>query len=213
MLGHATAAAFYAHVIDRETRRTLVYFGSKIVVNAIPIVWVFVVLRQPLRRPMVTRRVILAGVVTGLAMGVGITAIYHAVFSGRIEAGAMLAKARAYGAVDHFYLFATFLCVGNSAMEEYYWRWFVYRGLRQFMPIAPAVVLSAIGFTLHHVVVLSAYFPSAGLVALLNIGVFAGGCVWAVLYERIRSLLSPWISHALVDAAIMAVAYALLFPA
>jgi len=211
MLGHAVAAVFYAHLVERESLRSLVYFGSKIVVNAIPLVWVFVVARQPLRWPVVTWRGVVMGLVTGLVMGGGIVALYHAVFSGRIAVDALLAKAGAYGAVNHFFLFAAFLCVGNSAMEEYYWRWFVYRGMREFMPPGPAVVISALGFTLHHVVVLSAYFPSVGMVLLLNVGVFVGGCVWAILYERFRGIAGPWISHALVDAAIMVVAYDLLF--
>ena len=150
-------------------------------------------------------------VLVGNSMGGGIVALYYTVFSGRIAADALLAKAGAYGAVEHFYLFAAFLCIGNSGMEEYYWRWFVYRGLRNFMPVKLAVVVSALGFTLHHVVVLSAYFPSVGFVVLLNVGVFVGGCVWALLYEKHRSIVGPWVSHCIVDAAIMVVAYDLLF--
>lgn len=211
LFGHATAAILYAHVIDHETSRTLIYFGSKIVVNMIPLVWVFLWMRQPLRWPVVTRQTLLTGLVSGLIMGGGIITLYYALFSGRMNADALLAKAGAYGAIEHFFLFATFLCVGNSGMEEYYWRWFIYRTLREFMPVVPAVVVSALGFTLHHIVVLSAYFPSVRFVVLLNVGVFAGGCVWALIYENRRSVVGPWLSHCIVDAAIMVVAYDLLF--
>lgn len=211
LFGHATAAVFYAHVIERETLRTLVYFGSKIVVNAIPLVWVFAMQHEPLRWPTVTKRALVTGLISGAVMGGGIVALYFGVFSGHIAADALLAKAGAYGAVGHFFLFAAFLCIGNSGMEEYYWRWFVYRGLRNHMPVGPAVVVSALGFTLHHIVVLSAYFPNVGFVVLLNVGVFVGACVWSVLLEKHRSIVGPWVSHFVVDAAIMVVAYDLLF--
>lgn len=211
LVGHATAAVFYAHIIEQESLRSLVYFGSKIVVNAIPLVWVFAIRREPLRWPAVTRHALVTGLISGVVIGGSIVALYYVVFSGRIAADALLAKAGAYGAVEHFYLFAAFLCIGNSGMEEYYWRWFVYRGLRNFMPVGAAVVVSSLGFTLHHIVVLSAYFPNVGFVVLLNVGVFVGGCVWALLYEKRRSIVGPWVSHFIVDAAIMVVAYDLLF--
>jgi membrane protease YdiL (CAAX protease family) len=41
----------------------------------------------------------------------------------------------------------------------------------------------------------------------LSLCVAAGGVIWAVLYRRYGTLLGPWLSHALVDAAIFAIAY------
>ena len=38
-----------------------------------------------------------------------------------------------------------------------------------------------------------------------------GGAVWAWVYHRTRSLAATWLSHALVDAAILMVGYDLLF--
>ena len=42
-------------------------------------------------------------------------------------------------------------------------------------------------------------------------GVATGGAVWAWLYERTGSLWAAWLSHLLVDTAIMAVGYDLVF--
>jgi membrane protease YdiL (CAAX protease family) len=44
----------------------------------------------------------------------------------------------------------------------------------------------------------------------LSLGVAVGGAVWARLYDRSGSLLGPWLSHLLVDAAIFFVGYELL---
>ena len=38
-----------------------------------------------------------------------------------------------------------------------------------------------------------------------------GGAVWAWLYDRSGSLLGPWLSHILIDAAIFIIGYDLIF--
>jgi uncharacterized protein len=38
-----------------------------------------------------------------------------------------------------------------------------------------------------------------------------GGAFWAWLYHRSGNLIAPWLSHALIDAAIFTVGYDLTF--
>ncbi len=211
MFGHAAAALLYSHLVADEATRSVVYFGSKIVVNAIPILWVFGVERERFRVKPPTKRAIVHGLCSGVSIGVGIVAFYFFCFAGHVDVSGLRDRAGAYGAVNHFFLFAFFLCVFNSGLEEYYWRWFMFRKLRRSMNRPAAVALSAAGFTLHHIVVLAAYFPQPELVAVLCVGVFAGGCIWAMMYESLDNFFGPWISHFLVDAAIMIAAYDILF--
>jgi len=42
-------------------------------------------------------------------------------------------------------------------------------------------------------------------------GVAVGGLVWSWQYERQNSIAGAWLSHLLVDAAIMYIGYGLLF--
>ncbi len=210
-VGHALAALVYAYADLGETIRGTVYFGSKILINALPAVWIFGVEKKafPWRRP--TGREALWGVGTGLGIGGVILALYYLAFADLLDTVELREKVAAFGAVDHFFLFAPFLCLINSALEEYYWRWFMFRTLRRVWPLPSAALLSTVGFTLHHIVVLSVYFHDVGLVALLNAGVFAGGVIWAWLYEKCGGLYAPWISHIIVDAAIMIAAHDILF--
>lgn len=108
---------------------------------------------------------------------------------------------------------AIFLSGFHSLMEEYYWRWFVHARLRQYLAFAPAALLSGVAFAGHHIFVLDFYLPgrfwSAAVPFTLAIAV--GGMFWAWLYERTGSLAGPWISHMIVDAAIMAVGYKMVF--
>jgi len=98
----------------------------------------------------------------------------------------------------------------NSLMEEYIWRWFVFRKFEVLLGGKPAVPAAALAFTAHHVIVLAAqfYWP----IALLgSVGVFIGGAIWSWLYLRYRSVWPCYLSHAIVDAAIFIIGYRLIF--
>ena len=73
-----------------------------------------------------------------------------------------------------------FLAVGNSAFEEYYWRWFVFGRLKESMSPGAAMVISATAFSLHHLVVLLSFFKPFWLVWLMIAGVWAGGAAWGL---------------------------------
>jgi len=48
---------------------------------------------------------------------------------------------------------------------------------------------------------------------VLSVAVLAGGVVWCLMFRAQRSLVGPWVSHMLVDLAVMALGYKLLFGA
>jgi membrane protease YdiL (CAAX protease family) len=108
-----------------------------------------------------------------------------------------------------YLLMALFISLVHSLFEEYYWRWFVFGGFKRHVPVSAALVLSALGFTLHHVVILGVYFPDQfwTLAVPFSLCVGFGGGVWAWIYHKSGSLYAAWASHALIDAAILAVGY------
>ena len=103
--------------------------------------------------------------------------------------------------------------VVHSWLEEYYWRWFVYGQLRHQLGETPANLVSSVGFTLHHIVVLVTLIGwSSPWTYVFCVGVALGGSFWAWLYERSRCLGPIWCSHLLVDAAIFGIGYVLVMP-
>jgi membrane protease YdiL (CAAX protease family) len=111
-----------------------------------------------------------------------------------------------------FLVVAFFYCVVHSLGEEYYWRWFVFGGLRRLLPVWMAVVLSSLAFALHHVIVLSVYLPGRTYTAVLpfSLAIAVGGAFWAWLYNESGTLYGPWLSHFLVDGAIFVIGWDLL---
>lgn len=115
-----------------------------------------------------------------------------------------------------FIALSVFYALGHAFLEEYYWRWFVFgrlcRDEHQPLSLGPAIAISSLGFAAHHVLLLARFFGWLNpLTYVLSLSVAIGGGVWAWFYDRDRSLLSVWLSHALIDAAIFAIGFAMLF--
>jgi uncharacterized protein len=98
----------------------------------------------------------------------------------------------------------------NSLLEEYVWRWFVFRQFETLVGSRAAVVASALGFTAHHVLALAGQFD-VWMTVLGSIGVFVAGIMWSGLYLRYRSIWPCYVSHAIVDVAVFGIGYALIF--
>jgi membrane protease YdiL (CAAX protease family) len=118
-------------------------------------------------------------------------------------------KAAELNVREHYVLFAAFLSLANSAVEEYYWRWFVFGRCRRHLALAGAAILSGLAFAAHHGIVLVVMFGVIAGVGL-TLGVAIGGVFWAWLYDRYGSLYASWISHLLVDLAVMSIGYRML---
>ena len=98
----------------------------------------------------------------------------------------------------------------NSLMEEYVYRWFIFRQCETLMKGTAAVFASAAIFTAHHIIAVGQYLDPA-LAILASAGVFAGGLMWSWLYLRYRSIWPCWISHVLADIAVFGIGWYVLF--
>jgi hypothetical protein len=167
-------------------------------------------------RPTVDPRFHARAVPAGLALGAAIAAVILAAMSTPIGTMALASaprirdKAAQLGVLDQYVAFAIVLSLVHSLIEEYYWRWFVYGRLRQVLGRAPAHLLAGAAFAAHHVIVATQYFPFAWGVVLGSL-VAVGGIFWSLMYERQRTLAGAWASHLVVDLAIMAIGYRILF--
>jgi membrane protease YdiL (CAAX protease family) len=188
---------------------------GKVVQFGFPLLYVWLVEPGGIRVAGPNRRGVAYGLGFGLFVGAGILALYHLVLRGPLAAVGtpqrVQAKVTEFGlnSPGGFILLGSFIAVLHSLLEEYYWRWFVFGRLRRYLPFPAAAVISSLAFMAHHVVVLGVYLPGQFWTAAVpfSLCVACGGAVWAWLYERTGSLYGPWLSHVVIDAAIMAVGY------
>ena len=195
-----------------------VYAVGKTIQFALPAVFVGLILR----RRIVLHRPGGRGATEGLVSGLIICALAAAIFwlMGRLEPGLVAdlssqvaAKVEGLGIATgpRYLAVAVFYSLVHSGLEEYYWRWFVYGQMRRFLRTRQAILIAALGFMAHHLILIGFYtgwgWPMG---APFAIAIAMAGAYWAWLYERSGSLVGPWISHLLVDVAIFAIGWRLL---
>ena len=94
-------------------------------------------------------------------------------------------------------------------LEEYVWRWFVFRKCELLMGGRLAVPFCAILFTVHHTLALTVWVQWQ-LSMLASLGVFLGGSIWSGLYLRCRSIWPPYVCHIFADIAIFIIGWELI---
>lgn len=106
---------------------------------------------------------------------------------------------------------AVFYSLIHSGLEEYYWRWFVFGQLCRQVRFSAAVLLSSLGFTAHHILVLATFFGwTSSLTWIFSTAIMAGGIFWAWLYSRSESIYPTWVSHMFIDIGIFVIGFDLV---
>lgn len=184
----------------------------------LPIVWVVGVQQRKLRWSPPGRG-LWEGALFGVAVVMLMLVAYHvglkpwAGFHG--AAAAIREKVQQIGisSTSSYVGLGAFYALVHSGLEEYYWRWFVFRQLKCLASVRSAVLISSLGFMAHHVILLATFFGwGSPLTYLGSLGVAIGGAYWAWLYQRTGSLMGSWLSHLVVDAGIFLVGYDIVRP-
>jgi membrane protease YdiL (CAAX protease family) len=209
---------FVATAPDRSAVPVL-YSAGKVVQFSLPLVCWAVTGRTRFRLQKPTRAGLASGAAFGFVLFAATLALYFTALKGSPFLSGLDVQVRlkvlAMGLDSRlkYVLFVLFLSLIHSGLEEYYWRAFVFGGFRHHLPVAAAVAVSSLGFMAHHVLVLRLFFPDRFWTAAvpLSLTIAVGGAVWAYQYDGFKSVYPAWVGHALVDLAIVAVGYDLVF--
>jgi len=168
-------------------------------------------------------RRVAATLARGLGSGSVLVGLMALAYFGFLRGGELAAGAAAriapklddFGAasLESFVALALFLSFLHSFLEEYYFRGFLFDRLRARLSDEGATAVSSVGFMAHHVIVIATYvgWTYWPLTLLLSAALALTGAYWALLYRRMNSLLSPWLSHVCADLGVMAIGYELLW--
>ena len=188
------------------------FAASKVWIALFPLFWLLYVERAPLSWSGPRRGGLGMGALLGLVIGAVIVGAYFSIGPLLIDTARVrtMAIRAGLGTPGVFLAGAAYWITANSLIEEYVWRWFVFRQCERLMAARTAIFLSAFFFTMHHIVALHVYLDWFG-VALTCTGVFVGGAAWSWCYRRYRSIWPGYVSHAIVDLAIFWIAWRLIF--
>lgn len=181
--------------------------------HIIPLIWTIMIERQRLHFTPPKKRDWLVGVCLGVLLASTILGLYG-IASHWIDLTDVRDRVTSKVgdlSLSTFLAGAVFIVLINTLLEEYVWRWFVFRKCAAWQPGMMAIAISALLFTSHHVIELATYFSDGRVVLLGSLAVFAAGMIWSRCYQVYRSVWIGYISHALASAAIVTVAGHLLF--
>ena len=102
----------------------------------------------------------------------------------------------------NLFVFLFMMIVGNSILEEIYWRGYIFSRLRKLTSPRNTVILTALFYTSYHLITTVTLFSLVqGL--LLSSAIFLVGIFWAYLRIRYESIIPAVISHLLADLGLM----------
>ena len=181
----------------------IIWAIAKVWLMVLPVVWLLCIDQGKLSWSPTNRKGVLAGLVWSVLFAMIIFVLYGLIRETLIPPSAKH-QILELGITSpaHFFIFASVMSLGNSLMEEYVWRWFVFSKFKLLLGVWPAIILSAFFFTVHHIVIMW-NFGSLWLVFLGSIGLFTGAIIWAWLYNKYNSIWPGWICHVAADTAIM----------
>jgi membrane protease YdiL (CAAX protease family) len=191
---------------------------GKAIQFGLPVAWLLYAARERAAWPTWSKQ----GWGTGVAFGLAVAALMLAGFEYGMSGQAWFRPAEeaireklsqlGLESIPRFVALSIGYAAVHSLMEEYYWRWFVYRRLMTTWPAGPAILVSSIGFMSHHIILLAQYFGALSpFTYVASAGVAIGGAFWAWLYRRTGSVGPAWLSHGIVDAAIFFIGYKIAF--
>lgn len=213
---------YFVSLADRESNwQQAAYAIGKVAQFALPLLVVFGRRRETFRwwLPSLKDPGVGIGFAFGLSVAIATALVFRICMSEASwfapVAEQVRAKVTGFGvrSTGAYLAMSLFYSAVHSGLEEYYWRWFVFRQLKTYLSSTAAALWSGLGFMAHHVLVLATFFGWASpWTYALSLAVAIGGFAWALLYHRSGSLSGPWLSHMLVDAGIFWVGFRLASP-
>lgn len=103
---------------------------------------------------------------------------------------------------SNFIFVGLYITLGNSFLEEYFFRGFIFLNLYELKSKKCAYIYSSLLFGLYHIGIFKAWF-NIQLVGLALIGLISIGFIFNWLDTKSKNFINSWIVHILADSAII----------
>lgn len=154
------------------------------------------------------------GFLTALALGLGIYGLIlggyfllRNVFDFSQIAGSLTENAGV--TKENFLYVSLYISFANSLLEEFFFRGFLFRNLKDHSKPLAAYGISAVLFAAYHIAMMISWF-GLGLNALVLLGLAAGGLIFNWLNEKLSCIYASWLTHMFANFAINTIGFLLL---
>lgn len=186
--------------------------GAKIWLFGLPVAWHLWMDKQPLSWSPMRQGGLLVGAITGLVISAIIMGAYFLFGHTMIDPDFVRQKLEPIGMTNPWVYLggAVYWVLVNSVLEEYVYRWFIFRKCEALTSRWVAVALAAGIFVIHHAIAVNAYFDWR-MTVLISLGIFIGGAIWSWMYLKYCSIWPAYLSHAIVDIGVFATGWIMIF--
>ncbi|MCT2537333.1 CPBP family intramembrane metalloprotease [Aquibacillus koreensis] len=105
---------------------------------------------------------------------------------------------------SNFIFVGLYITFGNSFLEEWFFRGFIFKNLLNFKYKRTAYVFSSILFAVYHISIFQTWF-NPWLILLCLIALFSVGLIFNWLNTKNAGFINSWLVHIFADAAIIIV--------
>lgn len=102
---------------------------------------------------------------------------------------------------ENFVLVALYISFFNSLLEEFFFRGFLFLGLKKLGNTMKAYVISSLLFTIYHIAIIGSWF-NIGIFLLAMVGLFIGGLIFNGLNHTNDNIYNSWLVHMFANFAI-----------
>lgn len=107
---------------------------------------------------------------------------------------------------NNFVIIAIYISFMNSLLEEFFFRGFIFLGLKKLEKRSYAHIISALAFAIYHVAIMFNWFKWMLFVVAI-LGLFIGGLLFNYLNEENENIYSSWLVHMFANFAINTVGF------
>lgn len=155
------------------------------------------------------RQLALGSLRSGLILGVVASCIILATYvllQGALDLPAIARELQEKSQVTptNFLLVGLYITFGNSFLEEFFFRGFIFRSLHRLGKAKLGYCYSSLLFGLYHIAIFRTWF-SPWLIGLALLGLISVGFIFNWINARSNHFYNSWLAHILADAAIILV--------
>ncbi|MEG2289258.1 MAG: CPBP family intramembrane glutamic endopeptidase [Clostridium sp.] len=110
----------------------------------------------------------------------------------------------------NFPFVALYITFGNSFLEEFFFRGFIFLQIHSKGYKKLAYIFSSGLFAVYHVAIFKTWF-NPWLIALALFGLFIGGLIFDYINLKSKSILNSWIVHICADISIMVIGFIMFY--
>ncbi|MCY6369744.1 CPBP family intramembrane glutamic endopeptidase [Clostridium ganghwense] len=107
---------------------------------------------------------------------------------------------------ENFILIGAYITLGNSFLEEVFFRGFIFLNMYKLGYKKLAYIYSSVLFGIYHIAIFKTWF-SLGITFLALFGLIAVGFVFNFLDTKSENFINSWVVHILADSAIIFIGF------